>query len=103
MVSDIYGRKKALVTSMVVMAASGVVSSFSIVFWFFALLKVFVGAGIGETFMWTLYKWTTLCSLKDITIVLCKRVVCRKCVEIHRMRLVNVKCVLCALLQGAIK
>lgn len=47
MVSDIYGRKKALVTSMVVMAASGVVSSFSIVFWFFALLKVFVGAGIG--------------------------------------------------------
>lgn len=46
-ISDKWGRKKALLISMVVMSVPGVLSSFVGTFWLFALLKVLVGSGIG--------------------------------------------------------
>lgn len=50
-ISDKFGRRKALLVSMLLMAGCGTGSSFAGMFWLFCLLKVFVGAGIGKIFM----------------------------------------------------
>ena len=47
-VSDKYGRKMCLLISIGVMATAGILSSFPKDLWLFALLKVFVGTGIGK-------------------------------------------------------
>ena len=48
MISDSFGRKTSLMLSIGLMSITGVTSSFVNIFWLFALLKVFVGAGIGK-------------------------------------------------------
>lgn len=60
MISDSFGRKTSLLLSIGLMSIAGITSSFVNIFWFFALLKVLVGAGIGKLVIQILYLITLL-------------------------------------------